>query len=542
MNQPLALPGVCVTNIGYNPAIKQRASAEFQDVKTSLKVMGYNIMAEQVAIHANCEHNQYAALARRHIVDRTYIPFQPRVWNYWSRRALNGLFGKISGTAVKLPYTAIPGFYTGGKREVYRRAVEHLTKYGSSPRDARVKMFVKPDKHTTCAIMDKAPRAIQYRNPKFNVAMMSYLRPVEELVCKVQHRGVRVFAKGRNQQERAADILAAYNLYENCVVVGSDHAKFDSCVTAEHLRTTHKFYKKFYPGNKALHKLLLCQLKNKGSSQFFTYKVNGTRMSGDFDTGLGNSLINYCVLMSLLERFKIDGHIYLDGDDALIFMSAHDWGRVNLMHFAEMGFETVCSVNDLTTAEFCRSKLIRCDPPIMARDPVRILSGLGVSYHSYPDHIWPEIFQGKIICELWANRGVPFMTEILESLSRNTNFKIDGENAYRWSLAKSHKPAIITDQAIADYIEAWDFGVEETLLASTPSTYACIRKTSQAYTSSLSRKAKRNYVFEFNSLQRAAAGFQSMDPSSSAACGPSCKCGVPELCGPCDQGLLRRSV
>lgn len=528
---PSTIPGVCRSPRKTHPGIHTILGADERAKPTSMHILAAHSSAYQPAIYGNCVHTQYAALAERHICDRTYIGFDKRAFRTLTRPVLKNFYQRMGGSVLKYSLESIVNGYSGGKRAVYERARLDVTRKRFDPRWAQVKMFVKPDKIPAGEIMEKAPRAIQFRSPQFNLLMATYLKPLEKMVYELTSpAGFRVFAKGRNLQERAADIIAAYDSIPNCVVIEADHKKFDSCVTVEHLKFLHSIYLKFHRNSYFLKFLLNHQLYNKGRSPYLRYKVKGTRMSGDFDTALGNSLLNYFVLAAALTNVGVERYeLYIDGDDSLIFLSKGDVEKFSKVNFAQLGFETEWQVKNLITAEFCKAHVIRCDPPVLARHPHRVMAHLQVCLKEYGPSTWPELFQGKLVCEYWANQGIPYVAHYITTLlDRRLPFKIPVEDLRRWSMVCSHAKGRVTQQAYFDMIEAFDFGHEQGYLLKTPVASAYCESGPAGKHSKTSKKKRMRYVWSAKSILRTRATFSTLDCSPSLRCGAGCGCGAYE--------------
>lgn len=329
----------------------------------------------------------------------------------------------------------------------------------------------------------------------------------------VEEDGTRIFAKGRNLQQRAQDIIDICNKFQDPIIISTDHSKFDSFVNVDHLRAIHRFYLKCFPSWQ-LQFLLSKQINNRGMSiQGLKYHVRGTRMSGDYDTSLGNCLLNYFVLSSWLRECGIVGKLYIDGDDAVVVIDKSDKHKVNKNLFCKYGFETKVEFETLDNFEFCQAKLIRSDPPILARDPVKVMSNLQVCLKRYSPSQWPSLLQGKIICEFWANQGVPYICSYLHSLlNGKLQFDIPPEDARRWSMVKSHKIAKLTPQSYIDLERAWNFDNNKAKLLHTPLAYCfpTLRNSVPV--------AKQN-EWTNNSLQRIKATSRWLD----VTCGPRCR-------------------
>lgn len=495
---------------------------------TSMKILAAHSSAYKPAIYGNCVHTQYAALAERHICDRTYIGFDETSFKAKTKPILKKFLKRMKGPVTKYSLESIVNGYSGGKKAVYARACQDVKSKRFDPRWARVKMFVKPDKIPQGEIMEKAPRAIQFRAPQFNLLLATYLKPLEKMVYEfTSPAGFRVFAKGRNLQERALDIMNMFESIPDCVIVEADHSKFDSCVNVTHLKFLHRLYLKYHNNSYFLKFLLSHQLNNKGRSQFLRYKVKGTRMSGDFDTALGNSLLNYFVLQAAIRDVGIERfELYIDGDDSLIFMSKGDAEKFPNINFSQFGFETTWAVKNLITAEFCKAHVIRCDPPVLARHPHRVLAHLQVCLKDYGASTWPELFQGKLVCEYWANQGIPYVAHYITTLmDRKLPFKIPVEDLRRWSMVCSHAKGRVTQQAYLDMIEAFDFGHEQGYLLKTPVASAYCESGPAGKYSKTSKKKRMRYVWSDKSIHRTRATFSTLDCSPSLWCGAGCRCG-----------------
>nr|WKV33690.1 MAG: RNA-dependent RNA polymerase [Riboviria sp.] len=380
--------------------------------------------------------------------------------------------GRCNWDIHPLSYKQVVETYSGGKKKIYEAARLRVESGSFCKKWAKVRMFVKPDKYSTCKIKDKVPRAIQYRRPEYNLCIARFLRPIEKVLFNMQSKGRRWFAKGRSLQQRASDILYIYNSFDNPVIYNLDYAKFDSCVTIPHLKMLHKFYLSIFP-SRTLYNLLQHQLHNVGfSQQGLRYSVDGTRMSGDYDTSLGNSLLNLLVILMLSEYHGVQIHAYIDGDDALLF-TENTSKEITADMFRCYGLEAELERVDLAGLEFCQTKLIRSSPPTMARNPIKVISNLAVSINNFDRVTWPKIFKGKVVCEFWANQGVPYVCDYMKSLlDEKVTYRVPQEDARRWHMVKDHKKAVVTPQAYDDLYNAWGFGPLEAQLLFTPVAFA----------------------------------------------------------------------
>lgn len=358
----------------------------------------------RVSAHETCACNELIALCNRHLIDRSYIAFD---YNYFKRNVMffNGKLVALEPTA----YLDVVNHYRGPKRKMYLSAMKQLCEEGLNARDYKIKMFVKPERQPYDRVMSKAPRAIQARTPKYNLAIGRYLHVFEEWFYELPDVGpsaTRCVTKGLNSHQVALLLIEKSSWFSNPLYIAADHSKFDSTIRVEHLKHEHWIYDKCFKSGflrRCLHK----QLVNFGTSRHgIRYRISGTRMSGDFNTGLGNSLINYLVLRSFLGGLKSE--ILLDGDDSILIIERDDWKKLDFRHFERMGFETTFQFfDDITQVDYCQSKLVLSAHPIMCRNPCRAISHAAVCLRKYPPHQYQQWFGNVADCLYYTNPGMP---------------------------------------------------------------------------------------------------------------------------------------
>lgn len=378
------------------------------DVTDTLKIINPTIYGYQIRIHNSCICNEQQSLHNRHLIDRTYIRFDSVYFNK-NFKSTAKLWHKLE--VAKCTYWDVAMSYTGRKRRVYMQARLDLLDDNGSPSDSNIKMFVKPDKIPLADVFSKAPRAIQYRHPRFNLQLATYLRPFEHEFYSLPGKGPsasRVITKGLNPQQIAALFLLKVEEFVDPVFIGADHAKFDSTVNEQHLRAEHSVYIKCFR-SKTLRDLLRKQINNRGySRRGIKYSVKGTRMSGDYNTGLGNSLLSRAVLESWLVGFKHE--IMLDGDDSVIIIEREDLHYLDYTHFERMGFETKFEFTDnIQRVTYCQKRLVFGTIPSMVRNPIRAMSNMVCCIKNYTGTGYNRWLAGVFECESMANLGSPVL-------------------------------------------------------------------------------------------------------------------------------------
>ncbi|QKN22631.1 RNA-dependent RNA polymerase [Erysiphe necator associated tombus-like virus 9] len=383
--------------------------------RTRLWIIGKYPCSYQINVHASCICNERAALHNRHLIDRTTIPFKSSAFKEAADKFMHD--SRHFPSVGRASYREVVDSYTGRKKRVYYRAMERVTTEPFDERWANVKMFVKPDKYPESQIRHKPPRAIQYRDPKYNIMMARYLKPFEEMFYPFEYDGERQVAKGMTNYERAAHLVKLAGKYRNPLFIMLDHSKFDSCVRLEHLKFCHKVYKRAFKGSQILPWLLRKQLVNRGLTKHgIRYKVKGTRMSGDYDTALGNTLLNLACLRYFFRKVK--NSLFVDGDDSVAIIEKDQFDKLDFREWLSLGFNTEWSTtDDLNQVEFCRSKILHTRVPRMVRDPRRLLSNYTATVRYYPKKVWHRYVKGQALGELSQSRGIPIVTPIMEKLA-----------------------------------------------------------------------------------------------------------------------------
>lgn len=152
----------------------------------------------------------------------------------------------------------------------------------------------------------------------------------------------------------------------------------------------------------------------------------GGRASGDFNTGMGNTLIMSTICIAVLRRYGVRFDLLVDGDNALVFLDGKTSGPV-LENFAsdvldECGHEFVLErpVRVLEEVRFGRSAPVRLGGNLgltMVRDVMSVLSGSSTSHRYLREPKYArEWLAGVSMCELSLALGVP----VLQAWASNT--------------------------------------------------------------------------------------------------------------------------
>lgn len=478
----------------------------------------------QINVHANCPCNELVSLTNRHLVDRTNINFDKALW----RKIANQTHKFYPQNLQPCRYDDVIDAYTGTKKRMYYNAKIRLIEEGLQDKHKIVSMFVKPDRYPEGDIMGKDPRAIQYRTPEFNLELGVYIKSYEHALYPSLTMGVvsrtRVIAKGLNNYDRAELLLSKIDCFSNPRFVLLDHSRFDSTINEQHLRTTHKHYQRAFNSRK-LAKLLRAQISNTGYTKCgIKYRTRGTRMSGDPDTGCGNSVVNADCLWGFLTYSGIKKFDFLlDGDDSVVIIEKDEVSKLDRSLFERMGFSTKMEiVADMDEIEFCQCKIILAKRPVFSRNPSRAFSHSATARKAYPNHIWKHWLAAVGSCELASNLGVPVLQAYGQSLrSLSTTHFVDPEMRYVYtSVQHGLQPIEVTEDARLTFGLAWGipWDVQELIEGYdfTSNAYICEFKQR-----SLSRIPLTKFKHEYAALATRAWAIRSaqqLAPESSGRC------------------------
>lgn len=258
--------------------------------------------------------------------------------------------------------------YKGPRQATYLRAVESLSMRRVERSDSRLKTFVKAEKLNLTIKQDPVPRVIQPRDPRYNVEVGRYLKPVEHKIYDAidgLFGGPTVFSK-YNAFQQARHIYEKWTSYPNPVCVGLDASRFDQHVSEQALKFEHGLYRAIFKSVE-LDNLLRWQLDNFGVARAadgeFSYKKRGGRASGDMNTSLGNKFLMCLMCKSYMDskNFRID--LVNNGDDCLLILDQKNLESLSDIDewFKLFGFKLTKEkpVSVFEHIEFCQTKPVK---------------------------------------------------------------------------------------------------------------------------------------------------------------------------------------
>nr|AYP71798.1 RNA-dependent RNA polymerase [Penicillium brevicompactum ssRNA virus 1] len=387
-------------------------------------------------VHSVCPHNELSALMMR-----TLAPTPPMVSDVLGAdvKEMFSIFRRFvrryDGSKWSNLQTA--SSYSGRLRRRYMEAWRSLEDSRSLEwYDFIIKPFLKAEKFNVTAKWPK-PRMIFPRSPRYNLRLASWLKPFEHwLWGRLLGRHLfdtgegRVVAKGLSPRRRANLIRRKFGALEDCVVVEVDGKAFEAHVGIDQLREEHSIYSAAFGGEPALMSLLGHQLRLKGTlSCGAKFSREGGRASGDFNTGMGNSIIMLCTVGAAMRRLYsgLPWDILVDGDNALLFVRGCDShlleslpGIVEASSGHELAVEKQVRVfEEIRFGQSAPIELGQGRGMTMVRDFRKVISNATASHRWLREpRFATRWLSGVSACELSLARGVPILQSFSVALYR----------------------------------------------------------------------------------------------------------------------------
>jgi len=426
--------------------------------------------------HNGCLCNQYVALAYRHQVATPSIVRHPLNRDCRDLNVMRHFHELLRDNYVFLiPWkrSKVVNSYKGPWRAKYFQAQQDFHRVGLLEKHARVTLFCKDDHEM--GVPEKAPRAIQFRNPIFALAQARFTKPIEAWFYSLKdHYDTYIIGK-KDPFTIARELLLKSSHFVDPVYLMLDASKFDAHVDVLWLEYCFHCYLSLFP--RRYHRQMAWLWKktyvNRGSSRKgIKFKTFGTRMSGDMDTGLGNSLIMYSMLKQYLFETGVTKHsIMVNGDDSLVVIERIDLPRAREIGlFAKYGFKMKFEVAfSIHRAEFCQARLIDTHyGPTMSRKPERIMGRTSWTTRNYGRYKAAAYVNTLGQCERAASFGVPIASALATEMIRaaNTSRMVSMKPWLAEHYASMRRwwkvgPPVVSLEARISFSDAWDISVEE---------------------------------------------------------------------------------
>lgn len=317
-------------------------------------------------------------------------------------------------------------------RTRYVNAAASLAQRSVERRDSDVKTFVKAEKVNFSAKTDPAPRIISPRDPRYNLALGLYVKPIEGALYKMLNEmcGGRTVMKGLNSLQVGGAIHEAWSSFSEPVAVACDAKRFDQHTRTAALRFEQRVYKLFFHGEQRdeLSRLLSWQLRSKCRAYLDEAIVKfemGIRASGDMNTGLGTCLIACALIHSYCVDAGLRYRLINNGDDCVILCEKQDLGLLGgFFDFCKTaGYHMVMEtpVERIEEIDFCQTSpvlttrgyvMVRQFPSSLGKDMVTLLP-------LTTDVLWEKWANDIGMCGKALNAGVPVLYAFYSALHRS---------------------------------------------------------------------------------------------------------------------------
>lgn len=372
----------------------------------------------------------------------------------------------------------------GPKRKRYEVAAKSLVHEPLCRRDAEVEVFIKYEKTDNTTKTDPIPRVISPRSSRFNLSIGKFIKRLEHHMFKSLGKlfGDPTVIKGYNAYESASLLRNKWEYFNKPVAVGLDASRFDQHVSLDALKWEHSVYAKCFPIKKHRMKLahmLDMQLHNKCVGYCkdgkLKYTVDGTRMSGDMNTSLGNCVIMCSMIKAYADYQCIEVKLANNGDDCVVFMESSDLHKFSdglYEWFYEMGFDMKIEtpVFEFESVEFCQTHPVFDGYRwIMLRNPHTALSKDQVFLQ--PFQSWRQVYAWMSAVGIGGLRmtgGLPVFQNFYRVFAR---YGSPGRTPFKWSwytnqslkrMDRDFGP--VTPEARSSFWSAYDLTPDEQLL------------------------------------------------------------------------------
>lgn len=412
-DKPLA-PGCAMLYVPYDRIVRNRAGTVLWDA---------DYRVQEYGLHEHTVAQEVKTICNRHLFDTPVPKMGGIAWKLFCKRMrwLSRELGYVPPTSL----TSLIRGRSGRRRRRFRLGVERYLRDGVGLSDSRVTEMQKLEFYSADKLAVKEDRGIQFRSVQYNAALARHLHGIEAKLVGWHGLGYHPLAKGRTPQQRAEMLCWMSSKYVKPKFLCVDHSRFDAHVNLQLLREEHKLYLRCCKYNPELKQLLKWQESNIGYTRSgVKYKVRGKRMSGDINTGLGNTVLNLCMLLAYLDFVGESGHVFLDGDDSVVVVDSKfdDTGLEQFMLDLGMVSEKEVVV-DLCKVEFCQSKPVWLPGGVtMVRNPLKVLATMGRSPEKHGPTTGPQVAVASAMCELAVLPGCP----IIDPVARNVLRAFDG--------------------------------------------------------------------------------------------------------------------
>jgi len=412
----------------------------------------------------SCAHNEVVGLANRYMRDVPSKPTYDRAIVEQCIDELAVILEKANGGPfVPLTIAEFIQGREGYSKRRYLRAADHMARHGVDVyRGSGIKAFVKREFYSE----RKAPRMIMGRDPIFNILYGRFTVPLEHAMMRVPE-----FSKGKDFFQRGEQLEP----YMHETILENDYSKFEASQTIPVLRQIElgllkRLFKMFH---KIVTTLFNVKMVKRGrTTNGVKFCLVGCRGSGDIDTGLFNTLVNWVAMryFEIVNKFP-SRRFALDGDDS---WSAIPRGAPYINTYPQFCFDAKLKLkNHWSDVEYCSAKFVEYRPGRLVLMPNvrKLLNNIGHCknelFTNCLGHYYYSLGYMYSICF----PGFPIFTELskfLMGITSNPKVRVSKQildlTNYKFSEAfslGSPNRVIDYDLTLMNTLLAYDIGHEE---------------------------------------------------------------------------------
>nr|WKV34507.1 MAG: RNA-dependent RNA polymerase [Riboviria sp.] len=417
-------------------------------------------------VNAQCAHNEALALN-----NRVMCPIDPPL-----PQDTNALWSTMTTWLPRLSLQKAEGsevlaLMNPASRKKYRRFMM-MPSYSLMHWMSRTRLFTKMERIPIVKRgKPKAPRAIQTRSQHYHWLLAAYTKPLEHHLYNWRIQGLRVIAKGLNLNQRAN--LLRKHMRPGRVCISLDATDWDGHCSPPLLNLEHRYYLRTFQYDPSLQQLLRCQLTNQGTTLTgLSYLVQGSRMSGDMNTALGNCVLAASLALHAAERVHpkcIESgrvSVVCDGDDTLLFADEEllqplldELPRIYALFGHVLRVDGVAK--SLQDIEFCQHKPMELSNGcwVMVPDPRKVLQ---TAFMATGRHAFSLPYYGTLWdCRARVHCGVPVYGPLFSRLARENPERLGTPTFFGFECADpGFRDLEITMDQRHQFAELFDFPLE----------------------------------------------------------------------------------
>jgi len=287
------------------------------------------------------------------------------------------------------------------------------------PNDRGVDCFIKDETYDEY----KYSRGIYSRTDTFKVCVGPIIKLIEKQLYAVKSRAHQLpyFIKNVPVSERPAMLMQMYSV--DAIYLATDYTSFEGHFIPKVMEaiecTLYDYMIQYLPEREWFKSSFISTILGVNNCNFyyFTLKIQGTRMSGEMNTSLGNGFSNLMIMLFICEERKIpEPPGFVEGDDG-IFRFKNRFNVPTVQDYADLGFTIKIEQHiNLATASFC-GIIFDEEDQCNLTNPISALLEFGWTTRRYSrskSKVLFELLRAKSYSMLYSYPGCPILRALAE--------------------------------------------------------------------------------------------------------------------------------